>query len=313
MSAHTIATETLIQKGGLTIDLAKALHTKYPELPSAEDMINHPDFAQFFTDHSEVQKKKKKKVSIDDRRGVYDGEKCNARVWHEKKGSGGLGYDDIQCHCKKIKGEEFCKQHAQKYKEGNLWTGKITEPRPENPTKPDGTLMFWSTDEHGDDIVKEKKKSTKKEEKKSSKKVKNKSLNDMTINELLEVLKEKGWDGEGYISNKGVIDTKEKEEIVDDEAREGSEGGIGAGVGFEESGENDGLIKTISSDSNKTEPCSHQESSEDEEECYTIREIDGIDYQINNEDHTVIRIKDFEIVGKWDQTTNEITFNEEDE
>ena len=48
MSAHTIATETLIQNGGLTIDLAKALHTKYPELPSAEDMINHPDFAQFF-------------------------------------------------------------------------------------------------------------------------------------------------------------------------------------------------------------------------------------------------------------------------
>ena len=310
MSAHTIATETLIQKGGLTTDLAKALHTKYPELPSAEDMINHPDFAQFFKNHDEGQKKTAKKTSIEDRLGVYDGDKCNARVWHEKKGSGGLGYDDIQCHCKKIEGEEFCKQHAQKYKEGNLWTGKVNEPRPENPTKPDGTLMFWSTDKKGNDIVKEKKKSSKKEKK--EKKVKNGSLNDMTINELLEVLKEKGWDGKGYIPKEEVIDTKEKEEVVDEEDKEGSEGGIGAGVGFEEGGENDGLTKTISSDSNKTEPCSNQASSEDEDECYTLREINGIDYQINKEDHTVIRIKDFEIVGKWDQVTNEITFNEEE-
>ena len=128
----------------------------------------------------------------------------------------------------------------------------------------------------------------------------------MTINELLEVLKEKGWDGEGYISKKEVIDTKEKEEVVDDEDKEGSEGGIGAGVGFEESG---GLIKTISSDSNQTEPCSNQDSSE-EEECYTLREIDGIEYQINKEDYTVIRITDLEIVGVWDHETEEITFNE---
>ena len=310
MSAHTIATETLIQKGGLTIDLAKALHTKYPELPSAEDMINHPDFAQFFKNHGEVQKKATKKASIDDRRGVYDGDKCNARVWHEKKGSGGLGYDDIQCHCKKIEDEEFCKQHAQKYKEGNLWTGKVTEPRPENPTKPDGTLMFWSTDKNGNDIVKEKKKSSKKEKKKSTKKVKNGSLNDMTINELLEVLKEKGWDGKGYIPKEEVVDTKEKEEVVDDEDKEGSEGGIGAGVGFEEDEGGDGLIKTISSDSNQTEPCSNQASSEDEEECYTLREIDGIEYQINKEDHTVICITDLEIVGEWDHETDKITFNE---
>ena len=63
MSAHTIANETLIQKGGLSMDLAKALHTKYPELPSAEDMINHPDFSQFFKNHDEDQKKTKKNTS----------------------------------------------------------------------------------------------------------------------------------------------------------------------------------------------------------------------------------------------------------
>ena len=298
MSAHTIANETLIQKGGLSIDLAKALHTKYPELPSAEDMLNHPDFSQFFKVRDESQKKEKKKTTINDRRGVYDVKKCNARVWHEKKGSGGLGYDDIQCNCKKIEGEEFCKQHAQKYKEGTLWTGKVNEPRPDNPTKPDGTIMSWSTDSNGNDIVKEKKKSSEKE-KKSRKKVKKGSLNDMTINELLEVLKKKGWDGEGYIS---------KEEVVDEGSKEGSEGGIGEGVGFD-----DGLVKTISSDSNQTEPCNQGSSSseeEGEEDCYTQREINGVEYQINKEDYTVIRITDLEIVGRWDEGKDEITFNE---
>ena len=161
--------------------------------------------------------------------------------------------------------------------------------------------MFWSTDKNGNDIVKEKKKSSKKEKKKSSKKVKNGSLNDMTINELLEVLKEKGWDGKGYIAKEEVIDTKEKEEVVDDEDKEGSEGGIGAGVGFEEDEGGSELIKTISSDSNQTAPCINQDSSED-----------GIDYQINKEDHTVIRITDLDIVGKWDQATDEIIFNEDE-
>ena len=197
-----MTSQTISNDSCFPIGLAEALHKKYPQLPDAKDLINDKDFIPFF-------EKGNKKLSIEERRGLYDPIRCDARVWYEQKGSRGLGFDDIQCRNKKIMNDCFCRKHSKMFSEGLLWTGKITEDRPEPPIKPDGTLMKWSTDSNGNDIVKSNDPLIKDES--------TKSVNDMSIEELLVILKKKGWtDGEG------------------EETKEGAEGGIGAGVGFED-------------------------------------------------------------------------------
>ena len=101
----------------------------------AEELVSDPDLLHFFKKQEGHVKVTQKKVSIEERRGVYDDGRCDARVWHDKVGSGGLGYDNIQCHYKKVGDSCFCKKHAKMDNEGVLWTGKITEPRPEIPVK----------------------------------------------------------------------------------------------------------------------------------------------------------------------------------
>ena len=281
MSAPTIVTETFIQNEEFTIQLAEALHKKYPNTPPAMEIINDPELTKFF---KKTIKEKKVKNTIEERRGVYDGERCDARVWHYKVGSGGLGYDDIQCNHKKHMNECFCKKHAKMYNEGKLWTGKITEPRPENPVKTDGTTMHWCTDNHGNDVMKKKTLQTKKKKKNDSPvKVQDKSPNDMSIEELIGLLKE-----------------KEKEETTNQE-EDGEEGGIGAGVGFDED----------ISPSSPTELCNDIDQSE-EEETFIIKSINGCEYQINTEDNTVIHLEEYEIVGLWNKEEGKIIFNEEE-
>ena len=93
---------------------------------------------------------------------------------------------------------------------------------------------------------------------------------------------------------------------------EGEEGGLGAGVGFEEDIiDHTELNKTTSSCSETTEPCDGlNESSEEEDELYIIKTINDVEYQINIEDNTVIRLHDFKIIGEWKSNTEEIQFNE---
>ena len=96
---------------------------------------------------------------LEERLGQYDGNLCDARIWKEKPKSGGLGYDNIQCSSKKVDGCDcLCKHHFKKKSEGKLWTGLITEPRPEEVV--DLALQRrglpadkkWSTDKDGNDI-----------------------------------------------------------------------------------------------------------------------------------------------------------------
>ena len=149
MSAPSIVSKTLIQNGGFSNELATALQKKYPHLPPAEELVSDPDLLHFFKKQEGHVKVTQKKVSIEERRGVYDDGRCDARVWHDKVGSGGLGYDNIQCHYKKVGDSCFCKKHAKMDNEGVLWTGKITEPRPDIPVRPDGTTMSWCTAKDG--------------------------------------------------------------------------------------------------------------------------------------------------------------------
>ena len=55
------------------------------------------------------------------------------------------------------------------------------------------------------------------------------------------------------------------------------------------------------------------ESDEEEEDIFEMITVDGVEYQHNKEDHTVIRVDDFEPVGKWNTESGEIDFDEEDD
>jgi hypothetical protein len=110
---------------------------------------------------------KKSRPTLEERQGRYEKHLCDARIWMEKPRSGGLGLDNFQCSSKKVHGC-FCKKHFKMQEEGQqavgstsagdaLWTGLITEPRPENPVikrgGPGRTLMakIWSTDADGNE------------------------------------------------------------------------------------------------------------------------------------------------------------------
>ena len=288
MSAITIVKENLNvrRSGKFPKELLELLHKKYSILPHVDELLCDPDISPFF---EEKKVKQKRKRTIEERRGFYDGTKCDARVWNEKKGSGGLGYDNIQCNRKKVDGC-FCRVHGTMYSEGKLWTGKITEQRPKEPIRADGKRMFWSTDENGKDIIKGNKISSEKDHNKNNSM--SKDPKEMSIDELLLLIKK-----------------KEELETNEQGDQEGEEGGIGAGVGFEEDATYE-IEKTISSDSELTEPCDGlTTSSEEEEESYILKTIGGVEYQINLEDKTVIRINGFEIVGEWDSNNSKIIFN----
>ena len=73
---------------------------------------------------------RKYQMKKDERRGGYDEQKCDARIWFD-------GWDDVQCSFNK-KGGCFCKRHQNlSDKNGGVWwLGKINKPRPENPHGP---------------------------------------------------------------------------------------------------------------------------------------------------------------------------------
>ena len=257
-------------------------------------MLKDEDIMPFFA------KKGKKKSSLpEERQGIYDGHKCDARVWKEKKGTGGLGYDNIQCSSKKVDGQCFCKRHSKAFSEGVLWLGKVTDPRPENPTKPDGTLMGWCTDQDGNDVVKEKKARKKSSEKKPKKKkvVKEKSeekiMEEMTVEELQELLAKKKASKEEEPKEEEPKEEEKKEVKEAWTDKEGSEGGKGAGCFPEKDEEESG-------------------DEDDESDMFEVITVDGVEYQHNKEDHVVIRVDDFEEVGKWNCETGEIDFDDDE-
>ena len=45
---------------------------------------------------------------------------------------------------------------------------------------------------------------------------------------------------------------------------------------------------------------------------FEVITVDGVEYQHNKEDHVVIRVDDFEEVGKWNCETGEIDFDDDE-
>ena len=198
----------------------EALKEKNEFLPPVEEMLQDPDLICHFTKPTN----KKSTPPPEERRGVIEEHKCDARVWKEKPKSGGLGYDNIQCSSKKVEGFGcFCKKHFKLFEEGKLWLGKVTEERPKDPVHPTAGPKMWSTDEDGNEVVKEKKKrkspsKEKKARKPRKKKSEGGSLAEMaagyTHEELLQLLEIKN------AQKKKEEEAEAKEEKGDDEGTE---------------------------------------------------------------------------------------------
>ena len=167
-------------------------------------------------------KKKKQgrtKKTSEERRGVYDETKCEARVWSE-------GYDDVQCSFKKIDERCFCTKHQKCVdREGKWWLGMIKEKRPENPEW-NGIKHTWKMDENGNENEKqtidpkpeEKKRKRGRPKGSKNKKKANKGESvekDLTIEEIELLLKEKkSQGGDQQVSEEKQTDNVEKEECT---------------------------------------------------------------------------------------------------
>ena len=82
------------------MDLANVL-----ELLSKKGFIQEVDIQTIIEDEDfKESKTKKKKKSTEERAGVYDPTKCDARIWLK----GGFA---AQCSCAKVDGQFFCKKH----------------------------------------------------------------------------------------------------------------------------------------------------------------------------------------------------------
>ena len=268
MSAITLAQNT-ISRNEATIQksLLEKLVEKFPELPSVEEIMADADLAEFFSVKN--VKTSRKKTTPEERRGVYNGEMCDSRTWHPQPGTVG-SYDDVQCGFKKSE-DCFCKRHARAFREGKLWCGKITDPRPENPEKPDGTLMYWSTDLEGNEIMKEKKKKT--TAKKNVKKTKDELRKEM---QHLQDLLNESDDTED-------LDIDHEEHAEEEHADE-------------EHADEDGS--------------SDEGSSDEDSASFKTVFVKNKEYQVNLEDGTVMRMKKpYKRVGEWDAENEKIDFN----
>ena len=100
--------------------------------------LGDDDIMRIF-DIPKFRKPRRKSPPANERQGVYEEEKCHARIWAE-------GYDSIQCGFSQVNGC-FCKRH-QLCAKGEWWLGNINEKRPEKPVLyseayPDGLEHNW--------------------------------------------------------------------------------------------------------------------------------------------------------------------------
>ena len=223
-------------------------------------------------DFKKKRKERKKKTS-EERRGVYNENKCQARIWKD-------GYDNIQCDFSKQEGGCMCKKHQGCVdREGTWWLGKITEPRPEKLFWR-GIEHYWKTDKDGNEIqrksedIQEKSKTNKDENgepvkrkrgrPKGSKNKKKKESKELSIEEITALLDKKKKEKE---SEKEQTSTTIQEKKQEDE---------------EELNDPDGV---------------------------SLYKVDGVPYEINGND--IMDPEDFSPIGSPDGNGG-IIFEDED-
>jgi len=280
-------------------------------VPTVDKIVGDTEFNKIIVEmgkellEEDKKKPKKKKVSktVEERAGEYSEHKCQARLW--KRLPGDMSYDNLQCSGKSLDGGCFCKRHQNQVdkNDGVWWLGKITEPRPEEPNGPPDSknprVHKWNTDSEGNEIVHEKKKKTPK--KASPKKTKKKTPDDMDVAELEAKLAEMKLkkEQESKEEVEGVVEDKPSSEPVpgpEPEAEPEPDPAPEQGKVEEQDLEED-----------------NSEDEEEEEESFIMIEEDGVEYQVNKDDNTVIRIDDFTPVGTWDEENKCIVFEEEED
>ena len=338
MSAIALAQQNLgfPPAGPRVIQLLNFLLEKYEvvdpgtgTVPTVDKIVGSDEFKKIIGEmgkellEEDKKKPKKKKVSktIEERVGEYSEHKCQARLW--KRLPGDMSYDNLQCSGKSHEGGCFCKRHQNQVdKNGGVWwLGKITETRPEEPHGPTGSknprVHKWNTDSEGNEVVHEKKKSPKK----TSSKKKKVSPVDMDVAELeaklaeMKLKKEQKPEPEQEPEQEQEPETEQEQEQEPETEQEQEqeqepeqeqetepepEPEQGQGPEHEKNDEDQDLEEDNSEE-------------EDEEESFTLIEEKGIEYQVNKDDNTVIRIDDFSPVGTWDEEHECIIFEEEEE
>ena len=292
MAAIQIAQKTLV--AGIPaqqLDLLKKLEDLGLLKESTEEIIAREDMADAFK-KAKVGKKKTSKT-LEERAGVVEGHKCQCRIW--KRLPGDMSYDNLQCTGKRLDGSQFCKRHTKDVEknDGKWWLGIITETRPEEPCGPPGSknprVHKWNTDSEGNEVIPEKKKRSPKKnsEKKPPKEKKSKKEKEDTVEET------KVWTEEELMA---LLEQKkkekyEKEKKVEEESTDNQQHGAGCIPTDEET----------------------EDMSDAEEDIYDTIEVEGVEYQLNKEDLSVIRCDDFSPVGVWNKETETIDFDENDE
>ena len=286
MAAISMAQKTLAPAPpAMQMELLKALDGLGLLQESVEDILAREEISNLF----KKEKKKRSSKTIEERAGHYDDSKCQARVW--KRMPGDMSFDNLQCTHNIFNGGCFCKRHqTQVDKHGSWWLGKINEPRPEEPHGPPDSknprIHKWNTDSEGNEIVHEKKKKT---PKKSSAKKATKASGEKKKKKAVEEVKE--WTEEELMA---LLEQKkkeqyEKEKKEEEEATDNLQSGAGCFPTDEET-----------------------EDMSDEEETFDTITVDGVEYQLNKEDMSVIRCDDFTPVGHWNKETESIDFDEEE-
>ena len=292
MAAIQIAQKTLAKElPSQQMDLLKKLEGLGLLTEPAEEIIAREDMADAFKKAKTVKKKTSK--TLEERVGVVEEHKCQCRIW--KRLPGDMSYDNLQCTGKQLEGSQFCKRHSTDVEknDGKWWLGVITEPRPEEPYGPPGSknprVHKWNTDSEGNEVIHEKKKRTPKKtsEKKPKKEKKEKKEKEDAVEETKEWSEEELW----ALLEQKKKEKHEKEQKEEEESTDNQQPGTGC------------FLK----DDEETEDMS------DEEDIYDTIEVEGVEYQLNKEDLTVIRIDDFSPVGVWNKETETIDFDENDE
>jgi thiamine pyrophosphate-dependent acetolactate synthase large subunit-like protein len=140
---------------------------------------------------------------------------------------------------------------------------------------------IWSTDKDGNDVVKERKarKSSDPKKKKESKKKESKDMDEYSVDELAALLAKK---------------KEEKKKEAEGAEKKGDEG----------------AEKKKEEKKEEKEEAAEIEAILDEEDAETIT-VDGVEYQMDPDDHRLIHAETFEEVGYWDTETEKIVFDED--
>ena len=298
-----------------------------PELDS-EALFAMDDVRKHIVAKPKRGSSKRKTSPAAERRGEYDSEKCDARIWMAVPGVKNTGYSDIQCSSRKADGC-FCKKHAKQASEGLLWCGLITEDPPENPVKVEGNgnkkEMYWYKDEDGESSPKPKTKGTK--PKKQSPPWKPAGANtEPSLEEQLKAAKGKEKKPRGRPKKSPPKDeeeekpkakkprgrpkkspAKEKVDQVDKELGEidPSEMSMGQLQALMAAKKMMESVKDKEDDQLDEDPAEDTEEMSDDEDGMEEIDYEGIGYLMNG-DMVVIDPESMEEVGKWDPQEEEI-------